>query len=104
MNENQPPQSTPGGGGKPAPISRSEAIRRALAAGFEGADEGTAYLRREFGIEMSTSLFLAAKATERKKGWAKGGKPGRKAKQAADAGPAPGGIDFNFEDEDDPDG
>ncbi len=69
---------------KPQPVSRSEAVRRALDAGHEAAEEGVAFIRKEFGIELSPSLFLAAKATERKKGWAKSGKPGRKSKQVAD--------------------
>jgi hypothetical protein len=99
MNEPQGPPSAARNEGKPA-ISRAEAVRHALASGFEGAEEGTAFLRREFGIEMSTSLFLAAKATERKKGWTKGGKPGRKAKQAADTGHPQVGDEVGDEDED----
>lgn len=85
MDKKEVPQA----GGVP-PVSRSEAVRRALDAGHEAAEDGVAYIRAEFGIELSPSLFLAAKATERKKGWVKGGKPGRKSKQVADAGEGPG--------------
>src|SRR5690349_9721936 len=64
-------------------ISKSEAIRRALAAGFEGPQEGTAYIRKEFGIEIAPGHFSAVKATEKKKGEAAPkGKPGRKPKAA----------------------
>ena len=61
-----------------APPSRSEAVRKALEAGFEGPQEGIAWILQQFGIEISPSHFAAAKATERKKGWTKWGKPGRK--------------------------
>src|ERR1700712_2229169 len=66
--------------GIPAHPSRSEAVRKALEAGFEGPQEGIAWIRQQFGIEISPSHFAAAKATERKKGWTKSGKPGRKPK------------------------
>lgn len=72
--------------GLAAPPSKSEAVRQALAAGFEGPQEGTEYILKEFGIDISTSQFLAVKATERKKGWAKSGKPGRKPKHSAESG------------------
>src|SRR4051794_4252033 len=63
-----------------APPSRSEAVRKALEAGFEGPQEGIPWIRQQFGLEISPSRFAAAKATERKKGWTKSGKPGRKPK------------------------
>jgi len=34
-------------------MTKTEAIRRALAAGFDGPQEGTAYIRKEFGIEIA---------------------------------------------------
>ena len=71
-----------------APPSRSEAVRKALEAGFEGPQEGIAWIRQQFGIEISPSHFAAAKATERKKGWTKSGKPGRKPKATNQAGDA----------------
>src|SRR5258708_27987833 len=70
------------------PPSKSEAIKRALAAGFEGAQEGTEYILKEFRIAIAPSQFSAGKATERKKSWTKNGKPGRKLKQAAQSDPA----------------
>ena len=82
----------PGDGREPhgttAPPSKSEAVRLALAAGFEGPQKGTAYIRKAFGIEITPSLFLAVKATERKRNWTRNGKPGRKPKHAAEAGQA----------------
>ena len=65
---------------KPEVASKSEAIRQAIAAGFEGPQEGTAWIQKQFGIEIAPSHFSAVKATEKKKGWTKKGKPGRKPK------------------------
>ena len=83
-----------------APLSKHEAVRRALAAGFEGAQEGTKYVRKEFGI--ASSHFLAIKATERKKGWTKHGKPGRKPKHTAEAGHVTASLVQKVEGEDGP--
>ena len=69
-----------------------------MEAGFEGAEAGTAYILKEFGISLSQSLFLATKASERKKGWAKSGKPGRKPKQATGEG---GSLAIGRQDEED---
>ncbi len=69
--------------GLTAPPSGSEAVRKALQAGLEGPQEGIAWVRQQFGIEISPSHFNAVKATERKKGWTKNGKPGRKPKAKA---------------------
>src|SRR4051812_35305020 len=74
--------------GNTAPASRSEAVRKALEAGFEGPQEGIAWIRQQFGIEISPSHFAAVKATERRKGWTRNGKPGRKPKHAAETGHA----------------
>lgn len=43
-------------------ITQTEAIRRALGAGHEGPTEGTAYIRDEFGIEVSKGNFSATKS------------------------------------------
>lgn len=81
------PESLGGGqeghGFAPGDITKSEAIRRALAAGFEGPQEGTAYILKEFGIEIAPGHFSAVKATEKKKAAAAPkGKLGRKPKAA----------------------
>lgn len=64
-------------------MSKTEAIRRALAAGHEGPQEGTAYIRREFGIEIAPQHFSATKSQLKSREAAKKGKPGRKPKAAA---------------------
>jgi hypothetical protein len=69
--------------GRTSPASKSEAIRQAIAAGFDGPQEGTAYIRKEFGIEIAPSHFSSVKANEKKKGGAPKGKPGRKPKVAS---------------------
>ena len=47
--------------------SKAEAVRQALSAGFEGPQEGTAYIRQEFGIEMAPQHFSAVKSQLKKK-------------------------------------
>ena len=85
----------------PQPVSRPEAVRLALAAGIEDPREGTAYILKQYGLEVSLSYFSAVAATERKKGWTKKGKPGRKPKASKE--PASGGLNFqpSGHDEDD---
>lgn len=63
-------------------LSQSEAVRRALEAGIDDPRAGTAYILKEYGIEVTLSYFSAILATERKKGWEKRGKPGRKSKES----------------------
>ena len=74
----KPVESEGGNQQTPEHITKSDAVRRALAAGIEGPQEGTAWIQKEFGIELSPSHFSAVKATEKKKGDAPKGKPGRK--------------------------
>jgi hypothetical protein len=62
-------------------ISKSEAARQALAAGFEGPEEATDFIKKTFGIEMSRSHFSAVKSQIKAKAEAPPapkGKPGRK--------------------------
>lgn len=65
---------------QPQQLGQSEAVRRALAAGIDDPRAGTAYILEEYGLVVSLSYFSAVLATERKKGWTKRGKPGRKPK------------------------
>lgn len=67
-------------------MTKTEAIRRALAAGHEGPQDGTAYIRREFGIEVAPQHFSATKSQLKSREGSKKGKPGRKPREAA--GPA----------------
>lgn len=77
----------PQGGGDKS-MTKTEAIRRALAAGFEGPQEGTAYIRKEFGIEIAPQHFSATKSQlKSREGKAKSkGRPGRKPRQVAETG------------------
>ena len=47
--------------------SKTDAVRQALAAGFDGPQEGTAYIRQEFGIEIAPSHFSAVNSQLKKK-------------------------------------
>ncbi|MDB5351779.1 MAG: hypothetical protein JWN86_3026 [Planctomycetota bacterium] len=78
------PQGGQEGHGK---LTKSEAIRRALADGVEQPVAGVAYIRSHFGIVITPRHFSAVKATERQKGGIRVRlKPGRKPKAAP--GPA----------------
>ena len=75
------PEGNEGAHGK---ITKSEAVRRALADGVDQPADGVAYIRDNFGLEISPTHFSAVKSTEGKKGEAAPkGKPGRKPKAAA---------------------
>lgn len=74
----------PESGGKG--MTKTEAIRRALAAGHEGPQEGTAYIRREFGIEIAPQHFSATKSQLKSREASKKVKPGRKPKAASSQG------------------
>jgi hypothetical protein len=89
--------------------SKTDAVRQALAAGFEGPQEGTAYIRQEFmawsdvasstltpqegtayirqefGIEIAPSHFSAVKSQLKKKGGT-GAADGRKGKRGRPKG------------------
>jgi hypothetical protein len=62
--------------------SKTDAVKQALAAGFEGPQEGTAYIRQEFGIEIAPQHFSAVKSQLKKReaGTEPKSKPGRKPK------------------------
>ncbi|WP_152051846.1 thioesterase [Tautonia marina] len=64
-------------------MTKAEAIRRALAAGHEGPQEGTAYILKEFGIEVAPQHFSATKSQMKSRETSKKYKPGRKSKAAA---------------------
>lgn len=49
------------------PMSKADAVRKALAAGKELPTEGVAYVKAEFGVEVSPAMFSAYKAAEKKK-------------------------------------
>jgi hypothetical protein len=61
-------------------MTKAEAIRQALAAGFLGPQQGTAWIRDKFGIEMTPQHFSAAKTQHNKRAGLPPGKRGRKPK------------------------
>src|SRR5947209_18599369 len=65
-------------------VTKSEAVRRALADGVDQPADGVAYVRDNFGLEIGPQHFSAVKSAHLKKqaGEPKG-KPGRKPKAAA---------------------
>ena len=69
-------------------MSKADAIRAALTAGKDGPEEGIAYIRDRFGLEISKTHFSATKSQLKKKeGLAP--KRTRKAKAAAPTAAAP---------------
>lgn len=79
------PEGTPGtrpeAGSGPANdprISKTEAVRRALAAGARTPEEGVAFVRRNFGIAMSKLHFSSSKSLLKKKAGGQNGRPGRR--------------------------
>ena len=46
-------------------ISKADAVREALAQGKEGPEEGTDYIRSQYGIEMTRQSFSSYKAQEK---------------------------------------
>lgn len=60
-------------------ISKVDAVRRALAEGADTPEDGTDYIRKTFGIEMTRQHFSSTKSQLKSRGAKKGdGKPGRK--------------------------
>src|SRR5882762_7309855 len=71
-------------------ITKSEAVRRALADGVDQPTEGVAYIKDNFGLEISPGHFSAVKAGEKKKASpASKGKPDKNAKAAVERYLAP---------------
>src|SRR5271168_2110181 len=60
------------------PIKKVEAVRRALADGAEKPEDGIAYIKTKFGIEMTNTQFSVTKSNLRKKEAEGGKKRGRK--------------------------
>lgn len=73
----------PNAGGKA--ISKTEAIRRAVAAGMETPEDGIDFILKNFGLDLSRQHFSATRSKLRSKeaeGKPAKGKPGRKPKAA----------------------
>lgn len=63
----------------PERITKSEAVRRAIAAGAEQPADGVPFIKTHFGLDISPMHFSAVKAGDKKKEAIKA-KPGRKPK------------------------
>src|SRR3954468_6699475 len=68
-------------------ITKTEAIRRAMAAGMETPEEGVAFILKNFGLELSRQHFSATRSKLKSKesegkATAPEGEPGRKPKEA----------------------
>jgi hypothetical protein len=72
-------------------VSKAEAIRRALSAGMDSPEDGVAYIKSRFGLEVSNQHFSATKSQIKSKGGGtqSKGKPGRKPKAAVEGYLAP---------------
>jgi hypothetical protein len=79
------PKAAPKGAPAREAASKTDAIRQALGAGFDGPQEGTAYIRQEFGIEIAPSHFSAVKSQLKKKA-STGVADGRKGKRGRPKG------------------
>ena len=69
-----------GSHGRKAPASKVEAVRMALAAGFGGPQEGSSYIRNQFGLDVSPQHFSSTKSQLKSKEGAGNARPGTKAK------------------------
>src|SRR3954468_24131647 len=82
--QDEPEGETQDSGGKA--MTKTEAIRRAVAAGAVTPEDGVAFILKNFGLELSRQHFSATrsklKTKEGEKATAPKGKPGRKPKQA----------------------
>ena len=68
--------------GRRMPASKSDAVRMAIAAGFDGPQVGAGYIQSQFGLDVSPEHFSAVKSADKKKVLTEEpkGKPGRKPK------------------------
>src|SRR4051794_4958362 len=63
-------------------VSKTEAIRAALAEGAESPEDGTDFIRKRFGIEISKQHFSATKSHIKKKEGASAAPKGKTAPRA----------------------
>ncbi|WP_165232735.1 thioesterase [Aquisphaera insulae] len=75
--------------GRRMPASKTDAIRMAMAAGFDSPQAGSAYIKSEFGLDVSPQHFSSTKSQLKSKEGEARGKPGRKPNAAIDGYLAP---------------
>jgi len=69
-------------------ITKSEAVRRAVAEGVDKPTEAVAFIKERFGVEITPQHFSSIKSQEAKKA----GKPARRGRKPRDAAaPTPNG-------------
>ena len=81
--------------GNEGSISKTEAIRRALAEGYESPEAGTDYILKTFGLEIGRQHFSSTKSQLKSKEGKK--KPGRKPRAVVEgylAPPSSGGPEL----------
>ncbi len=61
-------------------ISKSDAVRQAIADGVDNPVDGIAYIKSKFGIDIGATHFSAVKSSDKKRASTPKGKPGRKPK------------------------
>ena len=65
-------------------ITKTEAVKRALAAGKDQPKDAVGWIKEQYGLDMTTQQFSTAKFQANKKaGGEPKGKPGRKPRAAA---------------------
>jgi len=62
-------------------ITKSEAVRRAVAEGVDKPTDAVAFIKERFGVEISAQHFSSIKSQEAKKA----GKPGRRGRKPREA-------------------
>lgn len=53
--------------GRRMPTSKSDAVRMAIAAGFDTPQIGAGYIRSQFGLDITPEHFSAVKSADKKK-------------------------------------
>lgn len=66
-------------------VSKADAVRAALAAGMDKPQEGVAYIKGQFGLDLSTQMFSSYKSQEAKRA-GQGRRRGRPARVIAGNG------------------
>src|SRR4051794_355865 len=87
----QPEETEPQGSVSHGKISKSEAVRRALADGADQPIAGVAYIKSHFGLDMKPQHFSAVKSSHLKK---QGGGQGAGIKVKVNRGRKPKGEGY----------
>jgi len=88
------PETAPEAAPATSTISKAEAVRQALSAGMETPEDGTGFIKSNYGIEISKQMWSSyasqQKARDSKKAdGAPKGKPGRKPRATVEGYLAP---------------